>query len=132
MLVKVKLCYTIIVMDMKKNGFTLVELLVTITLLAIMSVVVGVSMSGMLQRQNEKSIEEYREKLENNACVYYETHPDKFTWDGTDYSISKDALIRASLIDKDLKSPESIASGKREYIAVSTSNYQKKCKYKIK
>ncbi len=132
MQVKVKICYTIIVMDMKKNGFTIVELLVTIALLAIMSVVVGVSMAGMFERQNEKNLKEYTEKLENTACVYYETHPGMFKKEGSKYIISKDELINASLIDKDLESPEKIEAGKKEYVIVSTANYQRNCEYKIK
>ena len=39
---------------MKKNGFTLIEILVVIALLAAVSVTVGVSMTGMTQRENEK------------------------------------------------------------------------------
>jgi len=36
---------------MKKNGFTLMEMLVTVALLALLSIVVGVSMTGMFSRQ---------------------------------------------------------------------------------
>ena len=38
---------------MKNNGFTLVELIITITLIAIISVSIGVSISGMLSREKE-------------------------------------------------------------------------------
>lgn len=41
---------------MKNKGFTLVELIITITLIAIISVTIGVSMSGMLSRQKIKSL----------------------------------------------------------------------------
>ena len=39
---------------MKKNGFTLIEILVVIVLLAAVSVTVGVNMGGMAERQKEK------------------------------------------------------------------------------
>ena len=49
---------------MKKNGFTLIEILVVIVLLAAVSVTVGVNMSGMAERQKEKQIKTYKETLE--------------------------------------------------------------------
>ena len=57
---------------MKNNGFTLVELIITITLIAIISVTIGVSMTGMLGRQDEKEIEEYIKTIEEAACVFAE------------------------------------------------------------
>lgn len=48
---------------MKKNGFTLIEILVVIVLLAAISVTIGVNMSGMTERQDEKQEKEYKNRI---------------------------------------------------------------------
>ena len=55
---------------MKDKGFTLIELIVTITLIVIISVTVGVSITGMLDRQEEKDTEDYVNQIQDAACVY--------------------------------------------------------------
>ena len=50
---------------MKKNGFTLIEILVVIVLLAAISVTIGVNMSGMTERQDEKQEKEYKKLAMN-------------------------------------------------------------------
>ena len=86
---------------MKKNGFTLIEILVVIVLLAAVSVTVGVNMSGMAERQKEKQIKTYKETLEKAACVYAETNNIL-----TDSEVTIKTLIDEGLVNKNLKNPE--------------------------
>ena len=51
-----------------KKGFTLIELIVTIALIALITVSVGVSMNGMLDKQTEKEYASYVKTIENTAC----------------------------------------------------------------
>ena len=44
---------------MKKNGFTLIEILLVIVLLAAISVTVGVSMNGMFNNEEDKKYNAY-------------------------------------------------------------------------
>ena len=59
---------------MKKNGFTLIEILLVIVLLAAISVTVGVSMNGMFNKEEDKKYNAYISQIEDAACVYAETH----------------------------------------------------------
>lgn len=112
---------------MKNKGFTLIELIVTITLLAIISITVGVSVSNMLANQKEKKAENMKEEIENAACVYVETVNDSLT------EISLKTLIEEGLIDKDLVNPIT----KKQLDTTSTvkikiENNEKKCEYELK
>lgn len=84
---------------MKNKGFTLIELIVTITLLAIISITIGVSVSNMLANQKEKEAENMKETIEKAACVYVDTVNESLT------EVSLKTLIDEGLIDKDLVNP---------------------------
>lgn len=113
---------------MKKNGFTLIEILVVIVLLAAVSVTVGVNMSGMAERQKEKEIKEYKETLENAACVYAEINNIL-----TSSEVSIKTLIDAGLINKNLKNPETeanVSSDGDRTVKIIWTNNEKKCSLK--
>ena len=55
---------------MKKNGFTLIEMIATIVLLAAMATVILVSMTGVKNNEDESSIKDFKEKVEEAACTY--------------------------------------------------------------
>jgi len=59
---------------MKKNGFTMIELLATITLLGILSVVAIVSVSGLIKKGKINYYETQESNLIAAAKFYYQSH----------------------------------------------------------
>lgn len=57
-------------LDNKKNGFTIIELIATITLLAVFSVVVLLNMTGLKTAEDNKNIERFNNHIEEAACSY--------------------------------------------------------------
>ena len=55
---------------MKKNGYTLIELIVTIGLLATASTVVLINMIGMKGNQDIEQEDKFKETIESAACAY--------------------------------------------------------------
>ena len=113
---------------MKKNGFTLIEILVVIVLLAAASVTIGVNMSGMSERQKEKQIKAYKETLEKAACVYAETNNIL-----TDSEVTIKALIDEGLVNKNLKNPETndpVSKYENGIVQIKWNNNEKKCSLK--
>ena len=56
---------------MKNNkGFTLVEILVTIGLLALLGVGIGVSLNKVLKNQEENTYETFIEKIKSSTLLY--------------------------------------------------------------
>ena len=114
--------------QMKKNGFTLIEILVVIVLLAAVSVTVGVNMSGMAERQKEKQIKTYKETLEKAACVYAETNNIL-----TDSEVTIKTLIDEGLVNKNLKNPETndpVSKYENDIVQIKWNNNEKKCSLK--
>ena len=110
---------------MKNKGFTLIELIVTITLIAIISVTIGVSVSGMLGRQDEKDAEDMKATIESAACVYVEVNNII-----GNTSVSLDELVKEGLLDKDLTNPldNTTLSGS---VDITWDNGEKTCTYKF-
>ena len=113
---------------MKKNGFTLIEILVVIALLAAVSVTVGVSMTGMTQRENEKKIKEYQTTIEDAACVYVEVK--NMTIDTT---VSIGTLLDEGYLRKNLTNPstkKNIEEERTKKVTIKWVNNEKKCEFK--
>lgn len=110
-----------------KKGFTLIEILLTIVILAAVSVTIGVSFSGMLNRQNEKDLEEYIEGIENSACVYEETHK------GIN-EVTIGELIKAGLVRKNIVNPKDnkpVTDYENDKVTITWVDYEKKCTYNL-
>lgn len=113
---------------MKKNGFTLIELLVVIALLAAISVTVGVSMSGMTKRENEKKLKEYQTTIEEAACVYAEVK--NITSNKT---ITIGSLIDTGYLRKNLVNPttkKTVDDERTKTVNIKWVNNEKKCEFK--
>ena len=54
---------------MKRNGFTFVELIVIIGLLAILAIIIGTNMVGLQGEQQDKNYESFKKKLEYSSVV---------------------------------------------------------------
>ena len=54
---------------MEKNGFTLIELIITIGLLAILGTMIASNMLGVQSKQMESNYESYKEQIADAACL---------------------------------------------------------------
>lgn len=110
---------------MKNKGFTIVELLVTISLVAIISVAAGVGINEMFSRQRERNYDEYIRTITNAACTYAEVNN---IWSNT--SVSINTLLNEGYLSKKLKNPIDntliTAIGSQE-VAINIVNYERKC-----
>lgn len=93
---------------MKKNGFTMVELIITIVLLALIAVVIGTNMVGLQSKQTEKNYKAFTGRLESAACQYIEKKENatqkrncKSNPNSSYCNITVGTLINAGLIDYD-------------------------------
>ena len=107
---------------MDKKGFTLVELLATIAILVLMSVIIGVNITSIL-RSTEKQNDDFDKKqIEKAACVYVDSDelcPNK----DCDNSVTIKKLIEKGLLD------EEVYKDKTGTITVTRNNGLKKCTY---
>ncbi len=112
---------------MQKKGFTLVETLVVIALLAAISVTIGLSFSGMIQKQAENDEKKFDETIEDAACLYAEKNKIDF-----DTSVKIKTLIDQGLLRKDLTSPSSkdkITSIKDYCVTINWKDNERTCTY---
>ena len=118
-------------MNMKNKGFTLVELIVTVALLAIISVVIGVSMSGMLSRQDDKELKNYQKEIEKAACAYAEANNFKIN---ENRSIDINTLISSGTLKKTINNPKSgkpITDYGTDEVKITWDNGEKTCSYEM-
>ena len=54
----------------KKNGFTLIELIATIVLIALLSTTILINMTGIKSNQDEASSSRFKSMIEEAACSY--------------------------------------------------------------
>lgn len=140
---------------MKKNGFTIVELIVIIGLLALLAIVIGTNMVGLQGKSQDKNYESFKQKLESATCLYIEkSNPESYkgaeTWNtfrskcrsvnGCDVHL--EWLINEGLIAEDLADPSieddknteekenAVINMKNKNVHVSYENGIKKCEYK--
>ena len=57
---------------MDNKGFTLIEIIAVIGLLALVATMVGSSLISMNQKQNQKNYDNYRNTIANAGCLYFE------------------------------------------------------------
>ena len=126
---------------MNKKGFTLTELLVTIGILAIMSLVVGVNMTSILRSTDKKEEKFNVEQIEKAACVFASSsvrtleHPDldddskHYTKDYTNCDTSECTIKVADLELAGLISKDMSKDRKDKTVTVSYTDNQKKCTY---
>ena len=111
-----------------KKGFTLVELLITIALIAVITVSVGVSISSMLNRQEEKEFKKYVELIEKSACTYAE----KKNLPQVSSEVSISTLLSEGLLSKDIVNPKTdknIEYYGADIIGIKWIDYERVCNY---
>lgn len=104
---------------MNKKGFTLVELMATIGLLAIMSLVIGVNITSILKSTKQREENFNKEQIEKAACVYYSS--EELNPSGSKEIFVKN-LIESGLLDETYRNE----NGK---ITVTVNDDEKKCIY---
>lgn len=92
----------------KRQGFTLVELLVTIILLGVIGAIVIYNMTSVSTSSKETEYERYVASVKSAASVYSELNPDAFNdlYESKSYIyITVEDLIQDGLLDEDLVNP---------------------------
>lgn len=132
---------------MDSKGFTLIELIVTIGLLAIIGTMIATNMVGLQSKQMAQNYETYKSSIADSACVYVEMENatiyrsyDKSSKVTKNACLSAtslspcyvyvDSLINDGYLDDDLEDPstgESVTVN--EYAKVYFQNGQKVCEY---
>ena len=119
--------------NMRNKGFTIIELLITIALIASVSVAIGVNVINMQERQKEKEIQDFKEKLERTACTYAEVL-------GIDAETGIDSISTCNLIKdgylKKIKIPGTETQlGVNGNVSINinwdSSTHEKKCEYNV-
>lgn len=104
---------------MNKKGFTLIELMVTVGLLALMGVIIGVNITSILKSTQKNEDDFDKETIEKAACVYYsseELNPSGST------NITVKNLIKSGLLDETYQTE----NGK---ITITVKDNEKICSY---
>jgi prepilin-type N-terminal cleavage/methylation domain-containing protein len=117
---------------MKNKGFTLIEMLVVVVLIAVISTFVGVGVVKMLERQKDKNNQDYKDTVCNAALAYVElsTYTNLCKTNKTSCSITINELISNGLIARDLKNPiGTIAGEDTKTVTVTWNNGEKSCTY---
>ena len=126
---------------MDKKGFTLVELLATITILVLMSLIIGVNVTSILRSTEDNEYKFDKEQIEKAACVFAdsevrkdETLKNEYSKDytnlcgGTSCTVAVVDLVKSGLLSKnyiDDNKPES--EFKNKSVTVTYTGGEKKC-----
>ncbi len=131
-----KLWYTFIVIKMNnRKGFTLIELLVTVALIGSMSIVVGVSVTSLLNNQKQKRYDEFVEQMEDAGCVFAQNDNrteaicEAFP---TSCQIKLGDLIDYGLIKRTIQNPmtkKDVSEDNKSYVLVTYKDGEKFCKF---
>ena len=92
----------------KKNGFTLVELLVTIVLLGVVTTVIIFNVTNISKNSKKTEYERFVASIKSSASVYADMNPEAFQ----DLYVNKafiyvtvGNLIDSGLVDEKIKNP---------------------------
>ena len=128
---------------MKKNGYTLIELIVTIGLIATAATVILLNVVGMKSNQDEDNSKRFKKAIEAAACSYIDMS-DKIDQrnkcknnndDNCKIPLSTLLDDKYALVDIDLKDPETNCTAEKEkdriYVKVEFvgSPKEKKCTF---
>ncbi len=115
-----------------KKGFTLVELIATIAIMALIGLVISTNMLGMFSKEEDRDLESFKERIEEAACMYAELDENKHSLCESGCTISINELINKGYIEENLKDPstgEKIKDNTSKYnVTLSWSNNEKICR----
>ncbi len=118
-----------------KKGFTLIEIIITIGLIALIGTVIVSNLSATYTKEQDEQYENFKKTLENAACTYIDLNMNKTLKQSCQSSgsctVLVDDILKEGLIeDNDLKDPQTnqmISTSKR--ILITYENKVKKCTY---
>lgn len=128
--------YIIIIMKNRKNGFTLIELLVVITIIAALSITVGVNLSASIKRAQNTTSESALNKMKRAVALYSELSGNRKIFDicegatnGCKVDIS--SVISSGLLeDKTIKDAKAACGNKDVYkVAIYYESKEKVIKF---
>ena len=95
---------------MNKKGFTMVELLVVIALIALMAVLLTINMTGVLSEQRGTSFKTLKGEMESAACAYIDKQKNvelrnQFKNNPAGGTVTLNTLITSGLIDGEVIDP---------------------------
>lgn len=119
-----------------KKGFTLIELIAVIAIIASLSLIVGLNMKKMLDTTKEKKYNAYKEEIQNAACVYAEQQNWHHASDcpNNPCRVTFETLKEAGLVSKNLLNPKTkktIDEELRREISITWINNEKKCELQV-
>ena len=120
---------------MKNKGFTMIELIVTIGIMALIGVMIGTNMLGLFSSEEDKEYESFINKIQESACMYVETVFDsveRSNCRSNGCTITIHQLIQKGYIADDLKDPstgDKVLDHANDFkVQVFWENDVKKCK----
>lgn len=111
---------------MNKRGFTLVELLSTITIMTIIATMVCINMDKIFDNNDKEKNKNNEEIITEAACVYIELDKNKELKNNcyqNGCNIEVESLIKEGLIDQEIVDNSNI-------IHIEINNNEKKCTIK--
>ena len=109
-------------MENRKKGFTLIELIVCIAIIAALGVSVGVGLTKVMRgTKNSRNEETFREIFEA-AALYTQMKSFTCVKEGENCLIKLDSLISAGLLDKEIMERENPLYASKTTFASSTSD----------
>ena len=121
---------------MNNKGFTMIELLIVISLIALMAILMAVNMTGILSEQKGMSYNTIRGQIESAACAYIDKQENvnlrkeyKDNFSGGIVILS--TLIKDGLIDGEMKDPRTNKTLEEEgndiRVRIKWVNKEKQC-----
>lgn len=93
---------------MNKKGFTLIELIASVAIMVILSIIVTASISRISQKQDAKRYATFKEQIENAACVYIDLSTHRLMKEAcyNNCTVNVGTLINDGLLSSELVNPE--------------------------
>ena len=110
---------------LNKKGFTLIEIIVTLAVLAVVGLILAINMNDLTGKQNSSACKRIADRVESAADIYINNNNIKnqlYNGDISSKDIFLSDLVNANLLDeKDLKNPKT--KKKQNYSNALSGNY---------
>lgn len=116
-----------------QRGFTLIELILTIGVMAMIGIVIATNMTGLFSKNEEENYDKFIKSIEDSACIYVEVAMDKNACKSSGAcSITIGQLIERGYVDENKVNPRTgEAIDLNDTVSVSWPSGVKTCKYNI-